>query len=562
MKGLIYYIIILCFIPIASFAKYKEDSTNGTKYSYGNSHHKINNIRNDKLKSIKTPYSYVHKTYIDNSYYLKKSSIKVEGIEFVENIDFLTQKYLNKTINNEDILLLSDEITKYFLAKDYLLPQITINEAELKKGNLSIKVRIESISDVIFIGETNQLIQNYAKKILESKPTKIKHTQRYLVLMNTLPGYDVKYKLQENIQDEFNKKESMINLVIIVTKAKALSFVNMDNYGSNDLGKAQIMQNSSVFSAFIPGDVLSFTGFTTNHPDRLYDVGLRYGIQVNDEGTRLTASASHEEDNITTTSAIESQDSFQNKFGFAIMHPLYLTASETLEVSFGTYYNKAVNYGLFNIDKAGKTDDARYWSADVGIEYLFYDRYLGHNIMNAHFIQGIDGSYNDYEDPTIIKDNHFNLFKFDFYRQQELSNNFSLFGHFAVHYSDKIIPDQEKFGLGGREFGRGYEFYTIDGNQLVAFSIEARYKKFIEYNVFKELEPYIFYDVGYVGKQSTGTNISNLSSVGSGVRVKLDKEVEFSFEVAQPLNKSYQVSGENINSSTRINMFANKIFRF
>jgi hemolysin activation/secretion protein len=562
MKLLIYYAILLCFLPIVVLASYKEDSTNGTKYSYGNSHHKVNTIRNNKLKSIKTQHSYVHKTYLGNSYYIKKSSIKVEGIEFAENIDFFPQKYLNKAINNDDLMKLSDEITKYFLAKDYLLPQVTINEIELRKGNLNIKVRIENISDIIFIGETNELIQNYAKKILENKPTKIKHTQRYLVLMNTLPGYDVQYKLQENIQDELNKKESMISLVIMVTKAKAVSFVNMDNYGVNDLGKAQIMQNSSIFSAFMPGDVLSFTGLTTNHPDRLYDIGVRYGIQVNDEGTRVTASASHEEDNITTTTAVSAQDSFQNKFGLTVMHPLYLTASKTLELSLGTYYNKAVNYGLFNIAKAGKTDDTRYWSANLGIEYLFYDKYSGHNIINTHFIQGIDGSYNYYEDPTITKDTHFNLLKFDFYRQQELSNDFSLFGHFAVHYSDKLIPDQEKFGLGGREFGRGYAFYTIDGNQLVAFSIEARYKKAIEYYAFKELEPYIFYDVGYVGKQSSGTDISNISSVGSGVRIKLDKEVEFSFEVAQPLNKSYQVGGEDMHSSTRINMFANKIFRF
>jgi|GEM_PF-2474861 len=565
MKFWIRFIVIISFLPIFAVATGPKDSTNSSKYSYNNEEHDRKKQRSNVIKHTKPSKYYAHSGYLDNAYFIKQASIKVEGIDFDQNIDFIYQKYINKQVNNDDLLKITEDITKYFLEKDYLLPQVTINAKDLRKGTLNINVKIESIRDVIFIGETNSLLHKYAKKILEGKPTKISNTQRYLVLLNKIPGYDIQYNLRENIQDEINKKESSIELIITTTKLNGEIFANLDNYGTNTLGKDQLMADAEIFSTFIPGDSLSFTGMMTNHPDELYDVGLNYGVPINNEGTRANFSVSYAEDNITNESAesaVTAPNSHQTKLGLGITHPLYLTATQNLDIFLGTYYNKLVNYDLFSIDTFGKSDSSRYLSIDIGAEYLLDDKFEGHNIIRTSFVQGLDGTYNYYLDPNTVKDKHFNLYKFDAYRQQSLPNNFSLFGHVAVHYSDKNIPDQELFGLGGRVFGRGYEFFTLDGNQLVAFSFETRYSRELEYGLLHELEPYLFYDVGYVGKQSSNTDITNISSTGGGLRFKFDKDINIGLEVAQPLNKSFKVGGEDVHAGTRVNVFINKTFKF
>jgi len=322
MSFWIRFTAIISFLPIFAMAIGPKDSTNSSKYSYNNEENYRKKQISESIKPAKPSKYYAYSGYLDKTYFVKQASIKIENIDFNQNIDFIYKKYINKQINNDDLLKITEDITKYFLEKDYLLPQVTVNAKDLRKGILNIKVKIESIRDVIFIGETNSLLHKYAKKILESKPSKISQTQRYLVLLNKIPGYDIQYNLRENIQDEINKKESSIELIITTAKLRGESFVNFDNYGTNTLGKNQLMNDTEFFSAFIPGDTLSFTGMVTNHPDRLFDVGLNYHVPINNEGTRANFSVSYAEDNITTQAAVTAPNSFQTKFGLSITHPL------------------------------------------------------------------------------------------------------------------------------------------------------------------------------------------------------------------------------------------------
>ncbi len=268
------------------------------------------------------------------------------------------------------------------------------------------------------------------------------------------------------------------------------------------------------------------------------------------------------QDNPNKNGPLSVKNSEQNNFSLIATHPLYLTASKDLELQTGVSYKTLNNYGLINSVRAEKLEHSKYWSTNLGLEYLFQDNFNGYNIIQSKFIQGMNGNFSNYQDPTDTAAKHFNLIKLDLYRQQLLSNNFSVFAHFAVNFSDKKLPDQELFVLGGREFGRGYSFCTIDGNKMVALSLEARYSKDLDHKVIEQIEPYIFIDSGYVGKQDSNTNITNLSSSGAGLRFKLLNNIDLSAEVAQAFTHSYIVDGTKETAGTRLNIFVNKIFKF
>lgn len=555
-KGLC--ILLVCFANIAR-GDLVSTSTNNHKFSHNRLTHEVNV---NSTKEIKHKQAYLPLNKKEFFYFIKKISFKVEGIEFKENLDFLAKDYLNKYLDLSNLADLNTKLTQYFIDQDYLLPHISIKEKDLKRGILTITIRMESLKDVIIVGKNNYLIEHYAKKILETKPTKIKNTQKYLALMSKIPGYEIQYKLRKDIQYIENNNKSATDLVVIATQGKGSAFANVDNYGLNELGKTQALADVQIFAPFTETDSISFNALTTNQPDRLYDIGAKYSFALNNIGTRGYFIISHAEDNPTRNFAYNAKNSQQNNFSFITTHPIYLTTSKNLEASLGTHYKTLTDYNLDNNDTPTKFKSIKYWSEDLGLEYVFKDSLAGENIIRTNFVQGIDGNSKNYEDPNDIADKHFNLVKFHIYREQELPNNFSIFAHFAANYSNKALPDQELFVLGGKEFGRGYPFGTLDGTKMVAFAFEVRYRKETDHNILHEVQPYLFIDTGHIGKQGYGTNISTLSSTGAGLRFKMFNDVDFSTEIAQPFKKKYTVDGYNEKASTRINLFLNKIFRF
>lgn len=558
MKAFSRYILLFLFIASRSYAE-----PIATHVAKSNKFHikEESKKKHGLVNQIKTPKYFLIFSGL-GIFPIEKISIKVEERDFKGNFDFIYKEYLGKYLTDAELLSISSKLTQYFIDHDYLLPEVIINNESLKKGILDIKVRLNSLNNVIIMGESNNLIQDYAKKILETKPTTVKKTQKYIALMNKIPGFKVMYRLREDVLDETSRESSLVDLVLTTNKDKGEAFTNLDNYGVNDLGKAQAMVNAQIYSQFTESDSLSFIGFTTNHPDRLYDVGVRYGMAINSLGTRAYFSISHGEDNPTKNASVEAKNSEQNSLSFVVTHPLYLTASQDLQIEVGTHYKTLTNYGLLDSLTAAETEHSNYWSGNLGLEYLFKDKLTGNNVIQADFIQGIHGKFKNYQEPTNVASQHFNMLKLNIYREQSLINNFSVFAHLSANYSDSDLPDQELFVLGGRVIGRGYPFCTIDGNRMLGLALEARYSKNIEHKLIEQLQPYIFFDTGYVGKQPSNTNITNLSSAGTGVRFKLANDVDISTEIAVPFRRSYNVDGTEEKAETRLNMFINKVFKF
>ncbi len=557
MKSITKYIFITNFLSIFSYATVFNQATNKNKFDYHDKNK--SSITSKKITQI-SPLNHANLKTIDKNYFVKKIAINVEGVNYQGNFDFIHKEYLNSYINNERISALNKQLVKYFINQDYLLPRIMINEKDLNNGILNITVKISTLDNIVIVGDSDELIQTYANKILDEKPSKVKHTQKYLALINKVPSYKVSYRIREDLQT--NKDDKSIDLVLISQRLKGEVLAHADNNGTDELGKEQALIEAQRYSLFKDGDSLAFTGLASNHPNRLYDLGLKYGVPVNNIGTYAYLAASYAKDNPNKSSSLSIEDNHQSSFSFMVAHPLYLTASQELEINLGTHFKTLTNYGLSNYNSSVKTDSSKYWSINMGLEYLFKDKLDGYNIIKTNLIQGINGDFKNYQDQNDIADKHFNLATLDIYREQLLVNDFSLFIHLSANYSNKKLPEQELFILGGREFGRGYQFSTIDGNKMMAASFEARYNRNLKNQFLEQIQPFVFIDTGHIGNQPSNTNISTLSSAGAGLRFKFANDINLSTEIAQPFKRNYVVDGNNIKAGTRFNIFLNKIFKF
>ena len=563
MNNKIKSIFILSLVSTTALSSYASVSPKNLPITHGNLNNKVDiykggakeiNITTPKMIKAQRQEKYI----ADNikPFILKQIIFSLDDQEV--ELASIAQIYLHNNFTNEQLDQLKAQVAGYYLAQDYLLPQVSIAKIDGKHGSLKLNIKTGSINDVIIMGEgeKNPLMQEYAQRILAVKPSKIHHTQRYLALMNKLPGYEISYQLKQ-IENQPDK----IDLLISTHKKKWSTYLGADNYGINKLGEYQISGLSQIYSPFGGNQSLLFHAATSNHPDRLNDVGIGYSQPINACGTNLNLFAGHSEDNPSKADLIKAKTNQGNSFRTSLSHHLLLRTTQDLEVEIGTQYKNLSSYTVNN-NVPTQSKSSNNLSGDLGVKYLFKDKIDGKNLFHTSFVQGIDGKFKNYLEDNIA-DKHYKLMKFNFYRDQPLQYDFSIFSHLGAKYSDDKLPDYEKSSLGGREFGRGYASGTIDGSRLIGFSAELRYTKKIADHLFIEhIQPYLFQDIGHLSKLSANTNISTLKSAGAGVRFKLHYNFDIGAEVAQPYKKSYTVNGVNQKAKTNFGVFVNKVFEF
>ncbi len=562
MKTTIKYALLISLLSSTALARAKNPiAKNSPQDQHKVEKHVVINHINSSSKLSQPRASIANEDF--KAFVVQEIVINLEGIEQQKDFNDICAEYVGKYMTHEMLTELNIKLTKYLVSQDYLVPKIDINE---NKGVVYVNVRVTGIDRVVILGEgkNSQLMNEYADKILEAKPAKVKYVQRYLALMNKVPGYDIEYKLEEKAGSA-----SEMELVVATAKTKAEAFIGVDNYGVNDLGKMQTAAVAQMYSPNGGPDSLMINGSTTNHPDRLNDVGVGYSRVINTYGTSAHVYASHSTNNSTKDDIVNADDGTGSTVRTSLAHHLYLTATQNLAGEFGLNYKNSSSYVVDDISNTSRTDQkSNYTSADLGLKYIFKDYWGGHDMMHLTFTQGIDGRFKQYKDGGVLDsidtpDEHFNVISFDVYKDQPLPNNFSIFSHVSANYSGHELPSQEMFILGGREFGRGYSFGTLDGNRMLAASLEVRYTHKLDNHMFiNDIQPYIFHDMGYVGKQYGDTDITHLSSNGGGVRFKLRYDVDFGAEAAVPEKKHYKVDGENEEAKTKLGVYINKSFKF
>ena len=316
------------------------------------------------------------------------------------------------------------------------------------------------------------------------------------------------------------------------------------------------------FRPFADGDALTMHGATTNHPNRLNDVGAGYSYILNSYGTTGHVFAAYSQDNSTVQSAQPTANGTSSSFRAALTQQLILKPNHDLEFEVGSHYRTSTTYQLNSATNLSqKYQVSKYTTGDMGFRYLFSDS-MGRNLVHTNYAHGMGGYFQNYIDnPPVLPTKHFNKASFSYFRDQQLMGKFSAFAHVAASHSNNNLPSAEQSVLGGRDFGRGYDFATLSGTKMHAAALELRYTQEMN-NLMTELQPYLYADTGHVNKYNVNTNVSNLSSLGAGLRVKFMKAVDLGLEYAHPTKRHFTVSGSDITAKDRVNIFINKVFEF
>ena len=468
----------------------------------------------------------------------KLTRMVIEGATVYSESELLSpyQNLLGSDILLSEIYQIASSLTAKYRNDGYILSRVIVPVQSIEQGEVRLKAIEGYISSVTVEGvdgHWRKLVESYAEKIKKSRPLKNSVLERYLLLMNDLPGAFARAAIKPS-QSEPGASEMTVQF----TQQKVQGGLSVDNRGGTLQGPMRIDGDMTLNSVFGLQESTAFR-VVSSGDDKMKYGSITHEEKIGSDGSKLSLSAS-----IVRSTPKEilfvplNQDTSSESAALTYTYPWIRSRSENLFLrgSFTAYNGKSE---LFSVED---TRD-RIRAFRVGATYDRADSWNGINLLDIELSQGINGlGSSDNNDMMLSRYNgRVDFTKATLYaaRLQSLTTRFSLLAAVNAQYAWNDLLTSELFSFGGEHFGRGYDPSEMVGDHGVAGKLELRFTDPLPLGSPASYTVYGFYDVGVVYQRTTAGNDSSESaaSAGLGLKVNLGKYVSCFAELAKPLTR-------------------------
>lgn len=454
----------------------------------------------------------------------------------------LFDEYVGEEISVATIFDVMARIQQKYLDDGFALTKVVIPNQNIQNGNVQLAVIEGYVADVEIDKAVldSTVIDHAASIIREMKPLDVKKLERVMLIINDLPDLNVSAIIARP-KDETTAQEGAVRLVIQKNPEKEkVASVSIDNHGSVFSGPWESTANAYLFHVGENYSQLSITGSGTVPLEEQKAGSAVYKLPLfGASGTELSLFASRASTEPGSSLSLLDIKGASYSAGVGISYPVIRQRDMTLRVDAGFEWKDSRTKIL-----GEELYDDRIRTVKTGFNFNFTDGWAGYNLMDVHYIQGLDiFGVRESGSPDLSRaDGRSDFKKFEFMagRLQPLPGGFEMLALINGQYSYDPLLSSEEFGFGGGQIGRGYDSSEITGDRGISFSLELR-RSFPArvYNTVIAVQPYAFYDTGKVWNIDEGAedNIS-ATSAGAGVRMDLGNQWAVDFNLAVPLTKS------------------------
>ena len=478
------------------------------------------------------------------------SAVILDGSTVYKPAD-LTPLYaslIGKEISLAEVFALRDAFTAKYRRDGYILSQVIVPPQKVTGGVVHLRAVEGYVAKVSIQGDARDsrgLIAAMAERIKASRPLTQTVLERYVLLMQDLPGTSVRTVLRPA-----PNRPGAADLDLVVTHRTVTGYAEVDNHGSRAIGPLQALVGINLNSLFGRDEQTALQLATVNPVHELQYAALQHDEVLTPEGTRLLLSAtySHSEPGGALVGLNPLGNSLILRAG--VDYPVIRSLARTLRVGAAfTALDKRVEL----LGTQFSNDKVRYLSLTTSYDVadtLLGDSRPASTLMRAELSQGLDilgatrtGS------PNLSRANghsDFTRLYAELTRTQTLAGRFGLALAAAAQVAAAPLLSAEQFGLGGNRFGRGYEPSEILGDNGLAGSIEARYDLPAGNTQLTSPQVYVFYDVGKVWNIAPAAGqpqSQSLASAGLGLRFGLFRQISADIELAKPLTRDIASRG-------------------
>jgi hemolysin activation/secretion protein len=132
-------------------------------------------------------------------------TFELKGITFegnkaipTEELNQAVESYVDKTIKVNDLQVIADKVTSYYIEKGYILTRAYLPPQTIKDGRVLIRVRYGELGKIIVKGNERykkEIIENVISIMKQKGAVKTTDMERALLLLMDYPGLSVKATL-------------------------------------------------------------------------------------------------------------------------------------------------------------------------------------------------------------------------------------------------------------------------------------------------------------------------------------------------------------------------------
>lgn len=482
---------------------------------------------------------------------LNLAAVALEGVSVYDPAELapLYQDKIGTRISVADVYTLAAELTRHYRNDGFILTQVVVPPQTIEGGQVKLQVVEGFISEVLVEGTDSEserkLIASYAGQ-LRSEPLNARKLEQALLLVNDLPGVTAR-----SIIGPDPRQAGAALLRIQVVRDSFEGQVSADNYGSRFLGPLQLQTGLSLNSFLdmnerITADFIYAPGPSFNK--ELAYGGLTYLQPIGRFGTTLELAGS-----LASSNPGYTLDEFRVigrsiTYSVKVNQPLLRTRAQNIGV-YGRF-DVRNNRTQSNID-ATREDFIR--AVRLGTDFDYIDRAFGggFNSFSVEMSQGLSlFGASDSGDANLSRaegDPQFTKFNGEAQRLQRLTRNLNLLVGVRGQYASEALLSSEEFGVGGPNYGRGYDPSEIVGDHGVAGKLELQWTAPIAAPIFKDYQLYAFLDGGRVWNEdatAASDKVISVASTGVGVRATLLTDTQAGAYVALPLSRDVQTMSD------------------
>jgi hemolysin activation/secretion protein len=468
-----------------------------------------------RAPSAAAPMSVAPADIADQSFMLKGVQVQGATAFTADQLATAWAGKIGQTIKVSDAYAIGDRVAAEYTAAGYALFRVSVLQQNFADGIVHLQV-IEGYVDAVQIqGDTEgldlDLLRGYAAHIVEDRPLRQATLERYILLMNSMPGFTVGSDFQP-----IPGAAPGVVLLRLGVKFKRFQYgIGVQNQGQNILGQTQAGANGVVNSLLRNGDRTQLSFSTPIDLRRFQYMALTHSTPLGTNGATISFSVAdlltHPIKNGIAGNAFTT--------GVTISYPIIRAIHESMIATFGG--------DMLNSDNAllGLTlSDERTRSVRVGLYYANDTFMDGITSMGFTIAKGIDAlgarraslAYGgpDYAKATLRID-----------REQHLPLEFVARLKVFGQISDGRLPPSEQFAFGGTDFGQALQASSITGDRAIAASVELAHPFPAIFNTRLNTgsEYFVYADWGRLWNAPTlyQYKADGASTAGLGVRTKL-----------------------------------------
>ncbi len=455
---------------------------------------------------------------------------------------------LHKEVTLAEIYRIVEGMTARYRNDGYILSQVFVPAQTVEGGAVRLQAIEGYIANVRVEGSTAEVrerLKGYGDKIRATRPLTMAALERYVLLVNDLPGVVAHAVLAPSTV------AGASDLILQLSRRREQSDLSSDNRGSKAQGPGRLSADLILQSLVGVASRTEVRSVSTLTPE-LFFVAATHDQYIGSEGGKIGIAGSYvyskpQELSIVPLNLEERSGSLHVSYA----HPIMRRRSRNL-------YVRGVLSAFDSTTKVFGVNDTieRVRSVMVAATYDGADRLGGVNLVDVAFSQGLQGlgASRNGEQLLSRSTGKVDFRKSTLYAQrvQSLTGRWSLLAAANAQYAFTDVLASEMFSVGGEWFGRGYDPSALLNDHGAAVKLDVRYIHTWNRGKPISLMPYVFGDMGRLWQRTVLPGIpasQSAASAGGGAWLNIGNQFSGFVEFAKPFNS---IVGQDPSRDTRI----------